>query len=163
VFGFGIKEAYIYGMSKRSKLYASAIFVFMALPIVTAFCCCLETNLNQSRQEMLGHHKSGGSEKGHSSHHSGGSEHDHSSHHQQTEEGTPAACECGNEILAGLVNKTSIDFAFAHSFSKIQYVAFNQEVTSPDVESNQNLWFHDVGPPGIHFLSNPSYLISLRI
>ena len=121
------------------KTTALLILIFFALPIATAFCCCTDFGSAQSRQEMLGHN--------HESHDHGSGQDDKSSE----------SCECGNEILANVVNRTAIDFSTINThFSKLQNDPIFQIHVGSALQATQNS-FHDTGPPGQSF-ATPLYL-----
>ena len=122
------------------------MLIFFAVPIATAFCCCTDFGASQSRQEVMGHdHES----------------HDHGSHHHGSgEEGktSPESCECGNEILANVVNRTTIDFsAISTHFSKVQNDPVFRLQTVSVLQAQSLISFHDTGPPGLSS-ATPLYL-----
>ena len=122
----------------KFKVLGSFIAFVFILPIVTAFCCCTDFDPHQSRQEMLGHnHES----QDHGSHHHG---------NDQEDKTTPESCECGNEILANLVNRTTIDFSAINThFSKLQNDPIFQFHVGSALQATQNaISFHATGPPG---------------
>lgn len=121
---------------KFHKVTAFLILVFFTLPIATAFCCCTDFGASQSRQEMMGHnHES----------------HDHGSHHgnSQKDKSIPESCECGNEILANVVNRTTIEFSAINThFSKLQNTPAFQFQSVSVLQTHNAISFHDTGPPG---------------
>ncbi len=131
---------------KFQKITAFLALIFFAVPMATAFCCCTDFGSSQSRQEMLGHnHES----------------HDHGSHHHgkgQKDKTAPESCECGNEILANVVNRTTIDFSAINThFSKLQNDSGFQFHTVPALRAQNAISFHDTGPPGLSS-ATPLYL-----
>ena len=128
------------------KTTAFLILIFFAVPIATAFCCCTDFGSAQSRQEMLGHnHES----------------HDHGSRHHgsgQDNKNSPESCECGNEILANVVNRTTINFSVINThFSKLQNDPEFRLQTVSVLQAQNLISFHDTGPPGSSS-STPLYL-----
>lgn len=132
---------------KFHKVTAFLILAFFTLPIATVFCCCTDFSPNQSRQEMMGHN--------HESHDHGS--HDHGS--GQDSKNSPESCECGNEIFANVVNRTTIDFSAINTyFSKLQNdTTFQLHLDSALHASQDLISFHDTGPPGSSS-STPLYL-----
>lgn len=133
---------------KFQKITAFLILIFFTVPIATAFCCCTDFDPNQSRQEMLGHkHQS----------------HDHGSRHPgsgRDDNSSPESCECGNKVIANLVNRTAIDFSAINThFSKLQNDPTFQLHAGSALQSTQNaISFQDTGPPGSHSSKTPLYL-----
>ncbi len=131
---------------KFHKVTAFLILVFFTLPIATAFCCCTDFGSSQSRQEMMGHnHES----------------HDHGSHHHGNspkDKSVPESCECGNEILANVVNRTTIEFSAINTyFLKLQNTPAFQFQSVSTLQAQNAISFHDTGPPGSSS-STPLYL-----
>lgn len=129
------------------KIIAFLILIFFAVPIATVFCCCTDFDPKQPRQEVLGHH--------HESH-------DHGSQHQgsgQGDKSSSESCECGNKVIAHLVNRTTIDFSVSNThFSKLQNdPAFQLHISSAFQAAPNAIYFHDTGPPGSNS-STPLYL-----
>lgn len=119
------------------KTTAFLILIFFTVPIATAFCCCTDFGATQSRQKMMGHdHES----------------HDHGSHHRgngQDDKSSPESCECGNEILANVVNRTTIEFSAINThFSKLQNTPSFQFQSVSALQTQNAISFHDTGPPG---------------
>ena len=128
------------------KTTAFLILIFFAVPIATAFCCCTDFGASQSRQEMMGHnHES----------------HDHGSHDHgngQDSKRSPESCECGNEIIANIVNPTAIQFSAINAhLSKLPNAPEFQFQTVSSLQTQNAIAFHDTGPPGLSS-SIPLYL-----
>lgn len=133
---------------KFQKITAFLILIFFTVPIATAFCCCTDFSSNQSRQETMSH---------------GHGNHDHGNHHhgsEQGDKGSSGSCECGNEIIANVANRTTIDFSAINTyFSKLQNDPAFQLLAGSILQANHGLIsFHDTGPPGISSTSTPLYL-----
>lgn len=131
----------------KFKISVSFIAFAFILPIATAFCCCTDFDPNRSRQEILGHNHEN---------------HDHGSRHHgsgQEDNSSPESCECGNEVIANIINRTTIDFSTVTThFFKLQTDPIFQPQTNFALQATQNaIPFHDTGPPGSSS-STPLYL-----
>ena len=143
-------------MIKHLKLLTFLTLLVFILPIATAFCCCTDTDPNLSRQALLSHYH-------HTDSHDNYNHHNHHQHKDSNKESSSESCECGSEIIGNLT-KPVVDFSLTNaSLSKlhVQSLVFTYEASV--FEYYQWLPYYDTGPPGSRFISNPSYLESLRI